>query len=62
MSLVIDLAGKVAVVTGGSRGIGRAVAQGLAEAGADIVVASRKLEAGEQAASEIAAKLCDNAG
>ena len=54
MAHVIDLAGKVAVVTGGSRGIGRAVAQGLAEAGADVVVASRKLESCERAAAEIA--------
>jgi NAD(P)-dependent dehydrogenase (short-subunit alcohol dehydrogenase family) len=50
-----DLTGRVAVVTGGSRGIGRAIAQGLAECGADIVIASRKLEACEQAAYEIAA-------
>jgi NAD(P)-dependent dehydrogenase (short-subunit alcohol dehydrogenase family) len=50
-----DLAGRVAVVTGGSRGIGRAIAQGLAESGADIVIASRKLESCERAAREIAA-------
>ena len=46
---------KVAVVTGGSRGIGRAVAEGLAAAGASVVVASRKLPACEQAAREIEA-------
>ena len=50
-----DLTGRVAVVTGGSRGIGRAIAQRLAEAGADVVVASRKLDACEDAAAEIRA-------
>jgi NAD(P)-dependent dehydrogenase (short-subunit alcohol dehydrogenase family) len=48
-----DLTGKTAVVTGGSRGIGRAIAQTLAEAGADVVIASRKLAACEAAAEEI---------
>jgi NAD(P)-dependent dehydrogenase (short-subunit alcohol dehydrogenase family) len=50
----LDLSGKVAVVTGGSRGIGRSVVQGLAEAGADVVVASRKLDNCQVAADEIA--------
>jgi NAD(P)-dependent dehydrogenase (short-subunit alcohol dehydrogenase family) len=48
-----DLAGKVAIVTGGSKGLGFAMASGFAEAGADVVVASRKLEACERAAKEI---------
>jgi hypothetical protein len=50
-----DLTGKVAVVTGGSRGIGRAIVQTLAEAGADVVIASRKLAACEAAAEEVRA-------
>jgi len=50
-----DLSGKIAVVTGGSKGLGFAMARGFAEAGADVVVSSRKIEACEVAAQKIRA-------
>ena len=53
MSYNIDLEGKVALVTGSSRGIGRAMLQGLAEAGAHVVVSSRKQDACEKVAAEV---------
>jgi NAD(P)-dependent dehydrogenase (short-subunit alcohol dehydrogenase family) len=53
---LFDLAGTVAVVTGGSRGIGLGIARALAGAGADIVVASRKVDACEHAAQAISAE------
>ena len=49
-----DLTGRVAVVTGSTKGIGRAMAQGLAEAGASVVVSSRKQDLCDQVAEEIA--------
>ncbi len=52
----LDLAGKVAVVTGGATGIGRALVHGLAEAGADVVPTSRRREQVEAAAAEVEAK------
>ena len=52
----LDATDKVVVVTGGSKGLGRAMALGFAEAGADVVVASRKLEPCEGVAAEIRAR------
>ncbi len=49
------LDGKVAIVTGGSKGLGRAMALGLAEAGADVVVSSRKGDGCEEVAEAIRA-------
>jgi NAD(P)-dependent dehydrogenase (short-subunit alcohol dehydrogenase family) len=52
----LELNGKTAVVIGGTSGIGRAVAHGLAEAGADVVPTSRRAEQVEAAAGEIEAR------
>jgi len=55
MSATIDLGGKVAIVTGGGRGIGKAITKYLVSAGADVAIASRKLENLEETAEEFKA-------
>jgi NAD(P)-dependent dehydrogenase (short-subunit alcohol dehydrogenase family) len=52
---LFDLTGRVAVVTGGSRGLGREMVRAFAAAGADVVIASRKLESCDALASEVRA-------
>ena len=55
MTVSFDLTGRIAVVTGGSRGLGRAMSFAFAERGATVVVASRKGAACEETAAEITA-------
>lgn len=52
----LDLSGRVAVVIGGTSGIGRAIAHGIADAGADVICTSRRPEQVDIAAAEIEAK------
>ncbi len=52
-STLFDLTGKVALVTGGSRGLGREMIRAFAQAGADVMIASRKLPQCEELAVEI---------
>ena len=54
---IFDLTGKVALLTGASKGMGKAMAEGLAEHGAKVVVSSRKLDACQATADEINAKI-----
>lgn len=55
LASLFDLRGRTAIVTGGSRGLGRAMATGLARAGANVVIASRKFESCQQTAAAIEA-------
>ena len=50
---LFDLTGKSAIITGGSKGLGYAMAEGLASAGADIMLVNRNKEEGEQAAKDL---------
>jgi len=52
---MFDLSGKTTLITGGSRGLGRAMANAFAAHGADVIIASRKSDACETTAGEIAA-------
>jgi len=52
---LLDFSGQVALVTGGSRGLGKAKALALAERGADLIITSRKAEACEEVAAQIEA-------
>ncbi len=58
---LFSVAGQVALVSGGSRGIGRAIAQGFAEQGAKVILTGRRPETVEQAASELSVRgiVCD---
>ena len=55
VSSLFSLSGKVALVTGGSRGIGRMMAEGLVQAGATVYVSSRKKDACDRTATELSA-------
>ncbi len=57
-----DLTGKVAIITGASKGIGKAIARGLAEQGASVVISSRKQEAVDAVAAEFTADGLSAAG
>ena len=54
---LFDLTGKTAIVTGGSRGIGKEMAAGLAEAGANLMLCARRAEWLDETVNEFAAKV-----
>lgn len=56
MKNLFDLTGKVAIVVGGATGLGRGMATGLANAGATVIIASRRVEVLEKAAKEMSAE------
>ena len=55
LNTLFSLKGKVALVTGGSRGIGKMISQGLLQAGAKVYITARKKVACEEAAAELSA-------
>ena len=62
MENLFDLSGKTAIVTGSTKGIGRAIAEQLARHGADVVISSRKADACEEVAAAINDDLGDDGG
>ena len=59
---LFDLTGKVAIVTGSSKGIGRSIAIAMAEHGAKVVISSRKIDACEEVVKEITSRVGDGPG
>ncbi len=53
---ILSLEGKIAVVTGGTSGIGRALSLGLADAGADVIASARRQQQVDETAKEIEAR------